>query len=72
MLHTTNASLYDSDGWIIFKALRWILSMSFEKYSGMLKCQIWLQYSNIGLIHVLYTAINVFLSALALFKRCNM
>ncbi len=37
----------------------------------MLKCQIWLQYSNIGLIHDMYTVINVFVSAFALFKRRN-
>jgi hypothetical protein len=45
--------------------------MSFDKYSAMLKCQIWLQYSNIGFIHDIYPVINVSVSAFALFKIRN-
>jgi hypothetical protein len=36
ILRSDKDSLYDDDGLIIFNALDWILSISLDRYSGML------------------------------------
>ena len=62
MLRSNKDALYDNDGLIIFNALDLILSISLDKFSGMLSCQTWAQHSKVGLTHEKYTDINVLVS----------